>query len=327
MNAKKKLLIFTSLLLLVAMCFTMLVGCKSSEEKQKSYYEKIEKSVNSRVTTLDTLTQKALGRAWTAKFLYAYTYYGIQEAVKDGNGDEIKDGNGNTITTITPNTVSRGDDNTAGWQSGSKEFVHFMQFEVDYTDAGNYIVKTTTFEDTSRKNYYDNKDKVGKFKKLEELTYVVANGTGEGSLSEGVDPIVIIKTATDGESIKQNGIGASDDFRIYTHFMRIETRQVFDADRNAVTKAVNDALDADGKYWTGYGEDIKYDWAKVYGMSNNRLTVLYNKVKKRIDSLEIYNEQILSYYTKKDKVHPELVLKADVVGYYEMVVEFKYKKF
>lgn len=59
-------------------------------------------------------------------------------------------------------------------------------------------------------------------------------------------------------------------------------------------------------------------------MNNNRLTVLYSKGKNRINSLEIYNENIISYFTKNNNVDKSLVLKADVIAYTEMVVEFKY---
>lgn len=311
MKTNKKILLIISMLLLVAMCCTLFVGCKSSEEKQKEYYENITKSLEKRVETLDTLSKNVLERAWTSKFMLSYTYYGKKD--KDSG-------------VITPNTVTRGSSEEEGWQSGSSQYVHFMYFEVDYTDIGNYTVKTTTFEDTDRKNYYNNKGKISKFKKIDELTYTVKDGVAEGDLNEGYNPIEIIKASVDGEAIKANGISASDNFRIYTHFMRVETRQVYDGNYSLITKAENDALDKDAAYWTGYGEDIKYDWNKVYSMSNNRLTVLYNKGKKKINSLEIYNENIISYYTKQDKVNTQLVLKADVIGYYEMVVEFDYKK-
>ncbi|MCI8944814.1 MAG: hypothetical protein HFE33_04000 [Clostridia bacterium] len=311
MKAKKKILLLTSILLLAVMCFALLAGCKSSEEKQKEYYENIAKSVDKRVETLNVLSQNVFSRAWTAKFMYAYTYYGI----KDEESGQI-----------TPDTVTRGSADKEGWQSGSSQFVHFMYFEVDYTNEGNYTVKTTTFEDTSRKNYYANKDKISKFNKTGELTYTVKDGVAEGQLADGIDPVFVIKLSVDGEFIKQNGIGASDNFRIYTHFMRVETRQVRDAEGNLITKSDNDALAGNGAYWSGYGEDIKYDWEKVYGMSNNRLTVLYDKGKKKINSLEIYNEDIISYYTKQDKVNTKLVLKADVVRFHEMVVKFNYKK-
>ncbi len=201
-----------------------------------------------------------------------------------------------------------------------------MYFEINYTNADNYTVKTTTFEDADRKTYYDNKDKVKnyekKFKVLDKLTYEVKDGVSSGTLADGFNPIDFIKANTDGETISENGLSASDNFRIYTHFMRIESRQVFDKDGTVIPRAFND--ESNKAYWSNYGEDISYNWDNVYGMDNNRLTVLYSKGKNRINSLEIYNEEVISYYTKKDKVNPQLVLKADVVRYHEMVVEFEY---
>ena len=60
-------------------------------------------------------------------------------------------------------------------------------------------------------------------------------------------------------------------------------------------------------------------------MDNNRLTVLYTKGSQKVDSVEIYNENILAYYTENNKVDKSLVLKADVVAFEEMVVEFDYE--
>ena len=311
MKAKKRILFITSIVLLVVMACCMFAGCKSAAEKEKAYWEKVDKAVTKNVGTLTTLTDKLLGRAWSASFMYAYTYYGIE---KDG--------------VITPNTVTRGDKNNKGWQDKSSEFVHFMYFEVNYKDKDNYTIKTTTFKDTDRKTYYANKDKPKKFgkkfTKLEDLTYELKDGVESGKLPEDnqLNPIEIIKAYTDKEYITENGISASDNFRIYTHFMRIESRQVYSAE-GVVTKALNE--DSKKAYWTGYGEDISYNWDKVLGMTNNRLTVLYSKGKSKINQLEIYNENIISYYTKNNKVDTSLVLKADVIAYDEMVVKFEYK--
>lgn len=309
MKARKKFLIITSIVLLVVMTCCFFVGCKSAEEKEKEYYDKVAAAVTKTVGTLDTLTNNLFSKGWSASFMYAYTYYGIKE---------------NDV--ITPNTVTRGDKDKKGWLKDSSEFVHFMYFEVDYTNESNYTIKTTTFEDTDRKTYYNNKDKVKnfekKFKVLDKLTYEVKDGAESGVLADGLNPLDVIKIYTDNEIIIKNGISASDNFRIYTHFMRIESRQVYGEGGSAIEKAKDDAGNV---YWTGYGEDISYNWDKVYGMNNNRLTVLYSKGKSRINQLEIYNERVLSYYTEKDKVDTSLVLKADVVAYDEMVVKFEYK--
>ena len=104
--------------------------------------------------------------------------------------------------------------------------------------------------------------------------------------------------------------------------MRIESRTVYGEDYAPITRKVNE--ESEYKYWKNYGDDISYNWDNVYGMNNNRLTVLYSKGKNRINSLEIYNENIISYFTKNNNVDKSLVLKADVIAYTEMVVEFKY---
>ncbi|MDE6276127.1 MAG: hypothetical protein K2M75_06290 [Clostridia bacterium] len=309
MKAKKKFLLITSMLLLVVMTCCLFAGCKSAEEKEKAYYDKAAKAVTKSVTTLDSLTSTLFDKAWKANFMYAFTYY--RKTGDDG--------------TSVNNCIVRGDDKNAGWPSGAKEYVHFMYFEINY-NKGDYTVKTTTFEDTDRKTYYNNKDKVKnyekKFKKLDVLNFKVEDGKESGDLADGFNPIDFIKANVDKESITQNGISASDNFRIYTHFMRIESRKVLDKDGEVITRALNE--ESGKKYWSNYGEDISYNWDNVYGMNNDRLTVLYSKGKNRINSLEIYNEEVISYYTKKDKVNTQLVLKADVVRYHEMVVKFEY---
>lgn len=308
MKAKKKFLLITSIVLLVVMACSLFAGCKSSAEKEKAYWEKTDKAVTKNVGTLNTLTDKLFERSWSASFMYAYTYYSTQK------GGEI--------------SVTRGDSKNKGWQDDSSQFVHFMYFQVNYKNENNYTIKTTIFEDTDRKTYYANKDKPKKFGKKfkkvgDDLTFEVKDGVESGQLPEnGLNPLDIIKAYTDKEYITENGISASDNFRIYTHFMRIESRRVFDETGEVITRAKND--ESKKAYWTGYGEDIAYKWNKVYGMTNNRLTVLYSKGKKKINQLEIYNERVISYYTKNNKVDTSLVLKADVIAYEEMVIKFEY---
>lgn len=307
----KRILTVSAVLLLIVTCCCFFVGCKSAAEKENAYYDELATTMEKYADTLNTLTEKVFERSWKANFMYSFTYY-RQE--KDG--------------VITNNCITRGSAESAGWPSGSSEYVHFMYFEVDYTDMQNYTVKTTTFEDTGRKNFYDNKDKpknyAKKFKQTgDPLTYQVANGVASGTLAEDINPIHLIEANVQKQDLMDYGISASDHFRIYTHFMRFESRQVLNAEGKNVTRAMN--TESNGKYWSNYGDDVSYDWNNVYGLNNNRLTVLYSKGKKRINQLEIYNEEVISYYTKKDKVNTQLVLKADVVRYYEAVIEFDYK--
>ncbi|MDE5616734.1 MAG: hypothetical protein K2I78_03000, partial [Clostridia bacterium] len=167
----------------------------------------------------------------------------------------------------------------------------------------------------SKKNYRE------KFEVEETLEFSYKDGKGDGELY--VNPLEIIRSNTDKESLRERGLSASDNFRVYTHFMRIESRTVFGEDYTTpITREINDES---GKiYWKNFGDDISYNWDNVYGMNNNRLTVLYSKGKNQINSLEIYNENIISYFTKNNNVDTSLVLKADVISYMEMVVEFKY---
>lgn len=311
MNTKKKFLLITSMLLLIVMTCCMFAGCKSAEEKENAYYDKAAQAVSKSVTTLDNLTTVLFDKTWTANFMYAFTYY--RKTNDDGS--------------VVNDCIVRGDENNAGWPSGANEFVHFIYFEVNFTDKDNYTVKSTAFEDTDRKTYYNNKDKVKnfnkKFKKIDTYTFELKDGSESGQLADEFNPIEFIEANVNKDVITQYGISASDNFRIYTHFMRIESRQVYGED-GIVTRALND--ENQKMYWTNYGDDISYNWNNVYGMNNSRLTVLYSKGKSRINQLEIYNEEVISYFTKKDKVDTRLVPKADVVRYHEMVIEFDYKK-
>lgn len=305
---KKKLVLIVSLLLMTTLLAMLFVGCKSDAEKEKEYYEESIASVKENSQKLTELMDKAFGRAWSSSFVYAYTYYEKE--------------------------ITRGSKEVAGWPDDNKQMVKFMAFDVNYTDSQNYTIKTIVFKDTDRDNYVKNitsKKYREKFTLEKTLEYKVENGNATGELNEGFNPIEYMLLNTNEEYLNANPLSASDNFRIYlndsfklsNHFMRIESRAVYDAEGNVINIEANNA--SEKNYWSGYGEDISYNWDNVYGMDNNRLTVLYTKGSKTIDSLEIYNEKILAYYTQNNQVDKSLVLKADVVAFEEMVVEFNYK--
>lgn len=305
---KKRVLFVVSVLLMVVLISAVFVGCKSAAEKEAEYYAEVGQSLNETTATLENLMNIMLGKNWTSSFAYAKTTYKFEN--------------------------SRGSETQKGWVSSIKEndkeikneqVVDFMIFDVNYTDSQNYTIKTSVYNQVTRAEYVKVTDIVkyrDKFTVAETLEYTLTNGVASGELKDGFNPIEYMIANAVKEDLLANGISASDNFRIYTHFMRINTRMVYDGEGNLITKAINDS--AESKYWTGYDADIAYDWEKVYSMDNNRLTVLYSKGKQRIDSFEIYNEKILSYYTEKDKVNKQLVLKADVVEFEEMVVDFEY---
>ena len=339
---KKKIFAIASIMLIiVALCSTF-VGCKSAAEKEIAYYEENAKDVETATDTLSTLTDEVFSKAWTSSFVLAMTYYKTETQKvydkKENKEEELI----STVGSIFESPIKRGSKEEAGWpvkeagrnddekytvKNSTDQYVYFMAFDVDFKSLENYTVKTTVFKETKRSNYIANIGKKKyreKFEIEKELEYKVENGVASGELNMFLDPIAIIKMNTDKETIRENGIAASDNFRIYTHFMRIESRSVFGENGLPITRELNDA--SDKMYWTNYGDDISYNWDNVYGMNNNRLTVLYSKGKNRINSLEIYNENILAYYTKNNNVDTSLVLKADVIAFTEMVVEFKYAK-
>lgn len=349
---KKKIFAIASIMLIiVALCSTF-VGCKSAAEKEIAYYEENAKAVETATDTLSTLTDEVFSKAWTSSFVLAMTYYKTDSEKKYANSEEVEK---TTTGSVFGSSIQRGSKEEAGWpvkeikydangkvidskdkkteaaytvKNSTDQYVYFMAFDVDFKSLENYTVKTTVFKDVKRSDYIANIGKKKyreKFEIEKELEYKVENGVASGELNLFLNPIEIIKSNTDKETIRENGIAASDNFRIYTHFMRIESRTVFGEDMiTPITRELNDA--SDKMYWTNYGDDISYNWDNVYGMNNNRLTVLYSKGKNRINSLEIYNENILAYYPKNNNVDTSLVLKADVVAFTEMVVEFKYAK-
>lgn len=304
---KKKLILVVSLVLTICILLTAFVGCKSDEEKEKEYYAENDAAVKTHTETLTTLMDKVLSTSWKSSFVYAYTYYSKE--------------------------ITRGSTSVKGWPDDNDEMTAFMAFDVEYTDSQNYTIKTIVFKDVKREDYVkyiDNKNYREKFEQEKTLEYSLVNGQPEGELNEGFNPIDFIIANINAEYILANGLTASDNMRFYLNdsfklsdrFMRIETRAVYDGNGNVVTRDAN--ASAEKKYWTGYGEDISYDWNQVYSMDNDRLTVLYTKKNQKVDSVEIYNEDILSYYTQNNDVDKSLVLKADVIGFAEMVVEFDY---
>ncbi len=334
---KRKIFVVTSIILIIGVMFTALVGCKSAAEKEKEYYDKCAATVEASTERLASLTDEVFNKSWTSSFVLATTYYktSVERKYKDGREEKF----------VIENPIKRGSKEEAGWpvkevvkddyteKNSTDEYVTFAAFDVDYNSKDDYTIKTTVFEEVEKGDYIKNISKKNyreKFTVKKELEYTYKDGVESGELY--VDPISIIKSNTNKEDLRTNGVGASDNFRIYTHFMRIESRKVFGADGIDVTRDINDASveTKDGKevkkYWNNFGDDITYNWNNVYAMNNNRLTVLYSKGKNRINSLEIYNEGIISYYTKNNNVDTSLVLKADVIRYMEMVVEFKYDK-
>ncbi|MDE6189121.1 MAG: hypothetical protein K2G37_02385 [Clostridia bacterium] len=217
---KKKILIITSVILIIGLLCSTLVGCKSAAEKEAAYYEKVAASLEKTTGTLTTLTDELFSKSWTASFVLAITSY--KQEVKDDNGE---------IVELKDSPITRGSATEAGWPSGVGQYVTAIAFDVTYNSADDYSFKTTVFEDVTRSNYLSyisKKDYRSKFTVSAEFEYSLKDGVESGSYY--IDPIEFIKDNTNTQTLTRNGISASDNFRIYTHFMRVESRTVFDKD-------------------------------------------------------------------------------------------------
>lgn len=82
----------------------------------------------------------------------------------------------------------------------------------------------------------------------------------------------------------------------------------------------------DGKYWTGYGEDLVYNWENVGAMKITRYTYNYSKSKSRLDQIDYYTEYVKPYYTEKSAADSTLELKGDVYYTSHVVADFEYSE-
>lgn len=100
------------------------------------------------------------------------------------------------------------------------------------------------------------------------------------------------------------------------------------AEENAALADANASIDDETMpikgYWTGYDEDISYDWNKIGAMYTARYTYDYNNKHKRLEQIDFYTERIMPYYTEKNAIDITLELKADVFDNTHLVIDFVY---
>lgn len=100
------------------------------------------------------------------------------------------------------------------------------------------------------------------------------------------------------------------------------------AEENAALADANASIDDETMpikgYWTGYDEDISYDWNKIGAMDTARYTYDYNNKHKRLEQIDFYTERIMPYYTEKNAIDITLELKADVFDNTHLVIDFVY---
>lgn len=89
---------------------------------------------------------------------------------------------------------------------------------------------------------------------------------------------------------------------------------------------IDKSENVDGKYWTGFGEDIVYNWENVGAMKITRYTYNYSKSKSRLDQIDYYTEYVKPYYTEKSAADSTLELKGDVYYNSHIVADFEYSE-
>lgn len=321
---KKNWIRIIALIVITVICVTALTACKSAEEKERDYYAEIDESMKVASDLIDTLTEQLNSANFSADFSIV---------MKEYNG------------------VDRGDAQNAGWK---RNYTNENGETVDYTWMVTVIDYSLVWENTD-KIYISSKA----YKSVDEDTYDKVKGKDNydgklevtteeketKSLAEHLQsdsitalPLQAMFASIDRGKLAQDGLSMDKGNKIYTNILRVNMREIYDSNGSLVTRAINDtktdkfdSLSEDAargenvKYWSGYGEDIAYNWSKVYNMANTRVTMSYNG-KKVLKSFELYSEDIISYYARKNTVDSTLVLKADVYRTTEMVMNLQTPK-
>ena len=89
---------------------------------------------------------------------------------------------------------------------------------------------------------------------------------------------------------------------------------------------IDKSENVDGKYWSGFGKDIVYNWENVGALKITRYTYNYSKSKSRLDQIDYYTEYVKSYYTEKSAADSTLELKGDVYYKSHIVANFEYSE-
>ena len=87
---------------------------------------------------------------------------------------------------------------------------------------------------------------------------------------------------------------------------------------------IDKSENVDGKYWTGFGEDIVYNWENIGALKLTRYTYNYSKSKSRLDQIDFYTEYVKPYYTEKSAADSTLELKGDMYYKAHIVADFEY---
>lgn len=321
---KKKLFRVLALIIIIVICVTAMTACKSAEEKEKDYYAEISEDMAKASEVIDAIGEKMNTANFTAKFsIINKEYNGVSRGTPQEAGwkRNYTDAEGNMVDYSWMVSVV---DYEIVWESTEKIYVYAKVYET---------VDEDTYDSVKNKNNYGDKLRVVSESKVVKSLSEHLSGTDITSL-----PLMAMNNAVYREKLAADGLSMDKGNKIYTNILRVNMREVYDSERIKITREINDSkkdkfdilsdADATGdsvKYWSGYGEDISYNWNKVYGMLNTRVTMSYNG-KKVLKSFELYTEEIISYYAQKNTVDSSLILKADVFKTCEMVMNMQMPK-
>lgn len=247
---------------------------------ESKYNEKLNENVDKTIPVLHDLIVELKKDGFSYDFNYTYVFY---------------------------DNVNRGTPYQAGWQDGDW-YVELSDGNLSYdAQLDGWKITLTRYEKMLKDDYVKHKDKKnygGKFsvKATEEYS-----GVGLLTCPLYVDYLLDYENL----QIQRDYItNAEDSSKIFNRVARVRTSVVYDMIGQAHTP------DYCSK---NFGEDLDYDWNNVSGMQNTTATFTYKKKQMNLKQVEIYKENVISYYVKNNVVDTSLVLKADVVSYEKVI--------
>ena len=315
---KKILLIIVAAVLLVSVI--ALTACATTEAK---FYEDLLSDANKAQESLQRIINTTSQHSYNADFDVIYTYH---------------------------DNVSRGTPDKEGWVNNDYTdwYVQIAAVSIIYEkgegDAFRYYAKVTVYEEMTDGQY----DKVkGKRNFTPALSgeYWLSSDLGENKIfydaegnkvdskrdlpnvyvaQYGIDDLFTLWLDMLGRyySIEDDFNDVTDatyGFKLYTNLCQIGFRYVYDLQGNKVDSWHSDSVSKN------YGSDLSYDWGKVSGLDNVRLSVT-SSTKHNMSSFELFTERVLAYYQAKNEVDKSLVLKADVWAKTQITVDINSKK-
>ncbi|MDE6550248.1 MAG: hypothetical protein K2M44_01940 [Clostridia bacterium] len=313
---KKKL----SLILIAVALILSVVGIAACSGSEQAFYDGLIKDARKAEEGLSKMYTAMAERSYYSDFDVIYTYH---------------------------DNVSRGTPDKEGWVNSdiTDWYVQIAQVRIIVSlgedGAVSYYSKVTIFNEMTDGHYDDVKGKRDFVKALEGEIWMDSQGVysvyydAEGNKTARVDlPNVYVgeydidalltlwPAMTQRYSDLEDDLGditqATYGFKLYCNLCQLGLRYVYDLDGNMVDSWHSDEVSS------GYGDDLSYDWNKVSGLDNVRLSVTSDTAHV-IDKFELFTERVLAYYQAKNEVDKTLVLKADVWAKTQITVDIKTK--